>query len=411
MPSEPSHPPSARTMFLFAAACGLIVANIYYAQPLAGPIGAELGLSPKSVGLIVTLTQIGYGAGLLFVVPLGDLVENRRLILASVGLATLALVGCALSTGPALFLASALLVGLGSVAVQVLVPFAAHLTPLEMRGRAVGSVMTGLMLGIMGARPVSSFVAGVASWHAVYWISAATMVGLGLVLARLLPERRPVARLAYAELLASMGRLWRTTPVLRRRAFYQACLFAAFSLFWTAVPLHLAAAFGFGQHGIALFALAGVAGAVAAPIAGHLADRGFTRTATAFAMILVAGAFAATVFAASGARVGLALLVAAAILIDFGVQTNLVVGQRTLFVLGPEVRSRLNGLYMATFFVAGAAGSALGAWSHATGGWTLAAAIGTLLPLFGLAGLARESFAERRSDGRRNETPPPSPGS
>ena len=370
---------------LLAFACGLIVANIYYAQPLAGPIGAALGLSPGATGLIVTVTQIGYGVGLLFIVPLGDLLEARRLMLALIGLATLALLGAALSTHPLPFLAATFCIGLTSVAVQVLVPYAAHLAPEAMRGRVVGNVMSGLMLGIMLARPVSSFIAQMASWHAVFFMSAGVMTLLALALGSSLPPRDPVSTLSYRSLLGSMAHLVRATPVLRRRALYQAGLFAAFSLFWTTVPLLLAGPeFQLSQGGIALFALAGVAGAIASPIAGRFADKGWTRPATAFAMLAVAAAFLLSHLGSYGSPLALGSLVVAGILLDFGVTTNLVLGQRAIFVLGAEYRSRLNGLYMATFFAGGAAGSALGGLAFAHGGWVLASWLGFAMPVAAL---------------------------
>jgi predicted MFS family arabinose efflux permease len=376
---------SARMTLLLAFACGLIAANLYYAQPLAGPIGVALGLSPGATGLIVTLTQIGYGIGLLFVVPLGDLLETRRLVLTLIGLAMLALLGAALATHPLPFFAATLGIGVASVAVQVLVPYAAHLAPEAVRGRVVGNVMSGLMLGIMLARPVSSFIAQMASWHAVFFISSAAMGLLALLLGLALPPRKPASTLSYRALLASMADLARTTPVLRRRSLYQACLFAAFSLFWTTAPLLLAGPeFQLSQGGIALFALAGVAGAVASPIAGRLADRGWTTPASAFAMLAVAAAFLMTHLGAHGSHLALGLLVAAGILLDFGVTTNLVLGQRAIFVLGAEYRSRLNGLYMATFFAGGAIGSALGGWAFAHGGWAWASWLGFALPVAAL---------------------------
>lgn len=383
--AKPEQAVSAWMMLLLAFACGLIAANIYYAQPLAGPIGAALGLSPGATGLIVTLTQIGYGAGLLFIVPLGDLLETRRLVLTLIGLATLSLLAAALSTHPLPFFAAILCIGLASVAVQVLVPYAAHLAPEAVRGRVVGNVMSGLMLGIMLARPVSSFIAQFSSWHTVFFLSAAAMTLLALMLRMALPLRKPISTLSYRKLLASMGHLMRNTPILQRRALYQACLFAAFSLFWTTTPLLLAGPeFKLSQGGIALFALAGVAGAIASPIAGRFADRGWSKPATAFAMLAVAAAFLITHIGAHGSPLALGLLVAAGILLDFGVTTNLVLGQRAIFVLGAEYRSRLNGLYMATFFAGGALGSALGGLAFAHGGWLLASCLGFALPVAAL---------------------------
>ncbi|WP_407569056.1 MFS transporter [Deinococcus altitudinis] len=370
---------------LLAAACGLIVANIYYAQPLVGPISVSLGVPVQLAGLIVTLTQVGYGLGLLFIVPLGDLIENRRLILTSVSLSALALLGAAVSVHPLPLLIAALFIGLGSVAVQVLVPYAAHLAPEASRGRAVGNVMSGLTLGIMLARPVASLVTQLSSWHLIFYLSAALMVLLGGVLWRALPPRVPEAGLHYGSLMASMRQLAWTTPVLQRRALYQAALFAAFSLFWTTVPLLLAGpVFRLSQVGIALFALAGVAGAVAAPIAGRMADRGWTRPATGLALLMVALAFSLTRLSLGGGTWALGLLVVMAIALDYGVTTNLTLGQRAIFMLSAEHRSRLNGLFMATFFIAGAVGSAVGGWAYTHGGWSLVAWIGTALPVAAL---------------------------
>ncbi|WP_029620745.1 MFS transporter [Pseudorhizobium marinum] len=384
---------SGTMTFVMAAACGLIVANLYYAQPLAGPIAAAIGLPAHLTGLIVTLTQIGYGIGLLLIVPLGDLVENRRLILMMIGATIIALLAAGLSTAALPFLAASLAIGLASTAVQMIVPFAASLAPDAQRGQVVGNVMSGLMVGIMMARPVASFIARFSSWNLVFFLSAGVMVLLGFVLAARLPKRMPQTRLSYFGLIASMGQLYATQPVLRRRAFYQACQFAAFSLFWTVTPLLLAGpAFQLTQAGIALFALAGVAGAIASPIAGRLADRDLGRPATMFGIASVAIALLITHIAPEGSTVALALLTLAAILLDFGVTMTLVIGQRAIYGLGADLRSRLNGLFMATFFCGGAVGSAVGAWAYAEGGWILASMIGLALPVIALA----YSMTERR---------------
>ncbi|MBY5820316.1 MFS transporter [Rhizobium leguminosarum] len=367
--------------FLFAAACGLVAANLYYGQPLAGPISADLGFTPAATGLIVTLTQIGYGLGLLLIVPLGDLTENRRLVLMLIAVSAVALIAAALSSTPTTFLVASLSIGLSSVAVQVLVPFAANMAPDATRGQVVGNVMGGLLCGIMLARPFASFVAEASSWHVVYYVTAGVMLVLAVVLRANLPVRRPTTRLRYGELLASMGHLALTSRVLQRRALYQAGMFGAFSLFWTTTPLLLASpAFGLTQNGIALFALAGAAGAIASPIAGRLADRGMTKIASTLAMLLGMAAFLIGHFASDGSLGALLLLTAAAILLDFGVTTNLVCGQRAIYALNPEHRSRLNGLFMATFFAGGALGSALGGWAYATGGWTMTTWIGFCFP-------------------------------
>ena len=396
-------------ILLLAVVSGLIVANIYYAQPLVGPISTSLGLSSSVAGLIVTATQIGYGLGLLFVVPLGDLLENRRLVVASLCLATLALFGAGLSHHAAPFLLCALLIGIGSVAVQVLVPYAAHLTPEATRGRTVGNVMSGLMLGIMLARPVASFVTHASSWHTVFYAAATMMVGVILVLSLAMPRRKPQPGLSYVGLLRSMAHLAWHTPVLQRRASYHAFLFAAFSLFWTAVPLLLADKFHLSQNGIALFALAGIAGAIAAPVAGRAADRGWTKPATAASMLVVVLAFLLARVGQSPGQAHLAILVTAAIMIDFGVTGHLVLAQRALFSLGAEFRSRLNGLFMATFFLGGAGGSALAGWSYARGGWPLTLSFGLVLPAIALVCSLSELRGETATQSKSNQPPHPKP--
>jgi predicted MFS family arabinose efflux permease len=367
------------------------VANIYYAQPLAGPIAHALGLHLSAAGLVVTLTQIGYGLGLLLVVPLGDLIETRRLVLAMVGLSFAGMLLAALSTGATTFLAASLVIGVSSTAVQILVPYAAHVAPAWRRGHVVGQVMSGLLIGIMLSRPTASLLDDLWGWPAVFYFAATLMAIIGVLLAVLLPPRRPTTSEHYFALLASMIHLYGSTPVLRRRAYYQALLFGAFSLFWTTSPLMLAGLqFRLTQRGIALFALVGVAGALAAPTAGRLADKGMSRIATGIAMVSALAAFVLTRILHDGSWAALTLLTAGAILLDFGVASSLVIGQRAIYSLGAEHRSRLNGLFMATFFAGGAVCSALGGWAYARGGWNLTSWIGIALPAAALLYFASE---------------------
>lgn len=241
---------------LIAAACGIIVANLYYAQPLVGIISESIGLSATSAGLIVTLTQFGYVIGLLFIVPLGDIMENRKLVFFALLLTGIALAITSVTKQEASFLAASFFIGLGSVAAQVLVPFASYLASDSSRGRVVGNVMSGLLLGIMLARPLSSLVADYFGWNFVFAFSAAAVMLLAFVLLKVLPERKPTTNTSYKALLGSMWYLLKTTPILRRRAAYHAFVFASFSLFWTTVPLFLAGpTFDFSQKEIALFAL------------------------------------------------------------------------------------------------------------------------------------------------------------
>jgi len=369
---------------LLAIACGVIAANLYYAQPLVGPISTDTHLPLASAGLIVTLTQIGYVLGLLFIVPLSDLVENRRLVVSALAIVICALVAASLAYNALLFLVAAMFIGLGSVAAQILVPYAAHLATEERRGQVVGNVMSGLLLGIMLARPIASFITDLWGWQAIFTLSAVITAILAGLLALVLPDRKPSPTMKYGELLCSLWSLFKTKAVLRRRSLYQACLFGAFSLFWTVIPLWLASHFHLSQQGIALFALAGVAGAIAAPIAGRLADKGWTKILTGVAIVMAALSFLLTHLFEDQSTMALATLVVAAIMLDMAVSGNLVLGQRAIYSLGSEIRGRVNGVFMAVFFIGGAIGSALGGWAYAYGGWMFASKLGLTMPVAAL---------------------------
>lgn len=384
---------SSWMMFLLAAACGLIVANLYYAQTLVGPIRDATGLTSTAAGFIVTVTQIGYVAGLLFIVPLSDILENRRLTVVMLIIAAGALLTAALAPNATIFLMASLFIGIGSVVAQILVPFAAYLASEEQRGRVVGNVMSGLLLGIMFARPLASFVTSLWGWRAIFILSAIVISLLTALLSFALPVRKPYPSVRYGTLIRSLGAILQQTPVLRRRALYQACLFGAFSLFWTVVPLHLADRFGMSQIGIAWFALVGVGGAIAAPISGRLADKGWSNRLTGIAMIVAVMSFLIIHLFQSSSTLALILLFISAITLDMAVSGNLVISQRTIYSLGSEARGRLNGLFMAIFFLGGAIGSSLGGWSYTQGGWNLTSLIGTGLPLLALI----YYFTERRS--------------
>ncbi|BAP45946.1 MFS transporter [Pseudomonas sp. 21LCFQ02] len=384
-------------VLLFAFCCGAIVANIYYAQPIIGLIAPDLGLSETLASLIVSLTQIGYALGLLFLVPLGDLLENRRLMIATAVLAVLSLIGAAVVEQPNLFLLLSLLIGFSSVSVQILIPLAAHLAPEESRGRVVGGIMGGLLLGILLARPLSSLIADHFGWRAVFAMAALIMLLICVVLATTMPKRVPAHRASYGQLLGSLWSLLREQPVLRQRAFYQACMFATFSLFWTAVPLELARNHGLSQSQIALFALAGAIGAIAAPISGRLADAGYTRPASLFALLLAAICFLPGLSDAGAGVIGLALT---GVVLDFCVQVNMVLGQRAVYALDAASRGRLNALYMTSIFIGGAVGSAVASLLFDRGGWHAIILVGTALPLLALLVFLKDAHAARRASGQ-----------
>ncbi|QOY73381.1 MFS transporter [Pseudomonas sp. OST1909] len=370
-------------VMLFAFCCGAIVANIYYAQPIIELIAPDIGLTPAMASLIVSLTQIGYALGLFFLVPLGDLLENRRLMIFTTVVAIASLLGAAFTEQPNLFLLVSLLIGFSSVSVQILIPLAAHLAPAESRGRVVGSIMGGLLLGILLARPVSSVVADHFGWRAMFMAAAALMAFISGVLMLTIPKRQPDHSASYAQLLRSLGTLLRKQPVLRQRAFYQACMFATFSLFWTAAPLELARNHGLSQSEIALFALVGALGAIAAPIAGRLADAGHTHRASLLAMLFGALSFLPAFVHPLYSVIGLAVT---GVVLDFCVQMNMVLGQRAVYALDAHSRSRLNALYMTSIFIGGAFGSAIASSVYEHGGWLSVMLVGSAFPLVALLG-------------------------
>ncbi len=379
--------PTARTemtqamVVFFSFCCGAIVANLYYSQPIIALIAPAVGLSAHGASLIVSLTQIGYALGLLLLVPLADLLENRRLILVTTAVATVSLIGAGLSSQPGVFLGLALLIGFSSVAVQMLIPLAANLAPEAARGRVVGNIMGGLLLGILLARPVASLIADHFGWRAVYLAAAAVMAVILLVIARTVPRREPDHQASYGQLLGSLWTLLRRHPLLRHRALLQGLMFAAFSLFWTAVPIELARQHGLSQSQIAIFALVGALGAVAAPIAGRLADAGYTVKASWLALLLAPLAFLLGVSQWGYSVVGLALT---GIVLDFAVQLSMVLGQRTIYGLDPHSRARLNAVYMTSIFLGGALGSAVASALYENYGWSAVAWVGALLPALAL---------------------------
>jgi predicted MFS family arabinose efflux permease len=380
--------PSPWLVFALAIACGATVANIYYAQPLIGPISQSLGLDISAAGLIVTTLQIGYVAGLFFLVPLGDLVENKRLILIMLGGLIFSLVAATLSTKPSIFVACSLLLGLTATATQMIVPLAGHIAPERIRGKTVGTVVSGLLFGILLARPVSTLLGGEFGWRVMYHISAAIMCATLLMLVFVLPRRTTKPGMNYAGLIDSLWHLLLTEPVLQRRAAYQACLFGAFTLFWTSLPLLLQAPpFSLGHLALSAVMLSGVAGAFVAPYIGHLADHGHGQRVTGIAIALVALAFVLTWF---GGAHSVAVFVLAGIALDAGVQANLVIGQRAIFSLHPDIRSRLNALYLAVSFLGGALGSALSGYAVAHGGVATFSIIGLAFALVTAALFATE---------------------
>jgi predicted MFS family arabinose efflux permease len=377
-----------RTTWLFAASVAVIVLNLFAPQTLVGLIGPSLGLKPVQGGLISMATLLGYAAGLFLLVPLADLLENRRLVVAQLIVAIAAAAAAMFVTRAEALLLLLFVLGAACSAIQVLVPIAAHMASPQRRGQVIGDVMGGLMVGILLSRPLASLVADAWGWRAFYGISAAAMALLTWVLATRLPVRQPAMQASYPALIGSLWRLLCEEPVLRRRALSASLVMGAFSLFWTAVALRLAQApFGLGQRGIALFALAGAGGAIVTPLAGRLGDRGWTRAATLAAHALLLGAFALAAWAGGQGLASrnplwpLLAMGAAAVLLDVGVTGDQTLGRRAINMLRPEARGRINGVFVGVFFLGGAAGSALAGAAWAAGGWNAVCAAGGLFAL------------------------------
>ncbi|CDX21650.1 Uncharacterized MFS-type transporter YdeR [Mesorhizobium sp. ORS 3324] len=346
-----------------------------------GLIGPSLGAAASESGLVSMATLLGYAAGLFFLVPLSDLVENRVLVLRMLCVAALAAAIASLAPSASALLAVLFVLGAACSCIQVLVPVAASMAPPGQDGRVIGDVMSGLMVGILLSRPLASLVADAFGWRAFYGISAGALALLAMLLGLALPRRRPLAHATYAALLASLFELLRQEPVLRRRALTASLVMAAFSVFWTAVALRLAAPpFDLGEKGIALFALAGAGGAAVTPLFGRAGDRGLTRPALVACHLCLSAALGLAAWAGA-AQAGsswwpLVLMGISAVLLDVGVTGDQTLGRRAVNLLQPKARGRLNGLFVGIFFIGGAIGSLLAGIAWACGGWNAVCAAG-----------------------------------
>lgn len=345
-----------------AISCGLVVANIYYNQPLLTEIGRTYGQPDKQVSLVATITQVGYTLGLLLLVPLGDQRERKSLIISLILCAAACMVGAALAPTFGLLVAASLLLGLFSAVPQLLVPLAASLASDEERGRVVGKVMSGLLIGILLSRTISGYVGAHFGWRTIFWAGAGVMVGLAAVLARMLPRNQPSFAGSYASLLRSLGTLTRELPVLRRSALVGACMFGAFSAFWTTLVFFLDQAYDYHSDVAGLFGVIGASGALASPLAGRSADHQGADYALTIGILIFLAGYVLLLFGGYH----LALLVLGVIILDVGQQMTHISNQSRVFSLRPEARSRLNTVYMTSAFLGAALGSLLGAqaWAH-----------------------------------------------
>jgi predicted MFS family arabinose efflux permease len=344
---------TSRLTALLAVACAVVTSGSYFARPLTATIGFQIGLVPWMAGMIVTVSQLGFVVGLLFIAPLGDILENRKLLVGALGLSSASLLLASLAQNGWVFLCASFGIGVASTAVQLLVAMAAFMSESERRGHIVGVVTSGLLIGMLASWPVASVISALYGWRALFGADAAVVLLLAACLGMILPRRFPKNAQNYTALVGSLWHLLRVTPELRRRAVSQACLFGSFSLFWTAVPQELQRHYLLSASAVALFGLAGAGGALVAPVAGRFADQGRSDVVAIVGTLVNLVAFLLAV-----AIPRLWALAAVAILVDAGVQANHVISQRIVLSLHDEAANRLNSLYIATFFIGGALGSA-----------------------------------------------------
>ena len=352
-------------ILLLSLIAAITVGNLYLAQPLLAELEHVFAASPAAAGAVVTLGQVGYGLGVLLIVPLGDLRERRQLMLVLFAGCTVGLVASALAPSLPLLIAASFAVGVFTVIPQIIMPYAASIAPDDRRASVIGTVQSGLLVGILLARTVSGTIASFAGWRSVFIVAAV----LGLAMAALVwakfPRQAPSAKLTYRETLVSMLSLLAREPVLRRVGLSGAANFAVFSGFWTTLPFLIHSAYGYGPGAAGVFGLVGVVGAASARYGGRLSDLRGPQFTQKLSLVVTLASFALFVFA----DVSLVPLVAAVIVLDAGCQANHISCQAEAFTLDPTARSRINGIYMFLRFLGGAAGSAISAFAWNHGGW------------------------------------------
>lgn len=370
---------SRELTLLFSVICALAVANVYFAQPLLDSIAHSLDVEPGLIGIVVTATQIGYAIGLFFIVPLGDLVNRKTLILTQVLLSAAALTVVGSAQHWSILLGAMTLVGLMAVVVQVVVAYAAALATPSQRGQAVGTVTSGVVLGILLARFTSGVIADLAGWRAVYDVSAGLMLVMAAVLYKTVPSAGlPPLQSSYRQLMVSVLQLFTSEPTLRVRGVFALLIFAAFSVLWTSMVLPLSAPpLSLSHTQIGLFGLAGIAGALAASRAGRWADKGLGQRVTGISLALLAFSWLPTAFA----QTSLIALIAGVVILDFAVQAVHVTNQSLIFAARPDAQSRLVGAYMCFYSIGSALGAAAATQVYSLWGWHAVCLLGASISL------------------------------
>jgi len=378
--SKPVHPELTRTLlWIMAIATGLVVANLYYNQPLLVLMAKKFNVSSEKITLVSTFTQMGYASGMLLIAPLADMKERKRLVLICLAIAIIALLGAALSPSAEILIAASYFIGVFSLIPQLLVPMTAHLAKPEERGRKIGFVMSGLLIGILLSRTFSGEVGKYFGWEAMFYIAAGLMVITWLVLFVTLPRVQPAYKGTYGSLMRSMVTLIRTEPVLRIAAFRGGLCFACFMAFWSTLTALLHDNMGKGSDVAGMFGAIGAVGAFAAGLMGRLSDKRNAYTLSAFTLGLIVLSFVIFYFSAYS----LIGLVVGVIVMDAGVQATHISNQSLVYALKPEARNRLNTIYIVTYFIGGSLGTYIAslAWTHFK--WTGVCAVG-----FGLSAVA-----------------------
>jgi predicted MFS family arabinose efflux permease len=386
---------SRRVVWLLALTTGCVVANIYYIQPLLADIAREFGLSIAQIGIVAMLAQVGTGLGMLFFVPLGDKYERRGLI-AALLVAEAAACALAATARSVIWLSVAcFLVGGTAATVHVVVPLAAHLAPPKERGRIVGTVLSGLLIGVLLARTFSGIVGAQFGWRTVYWFAAALMLALATTIRLSLQPSQPQLSMKWVALMKSVGSLAREHATLREAALLACLLFMTFSALWTTLVFLLRTPpYHYGTTAAGVFGLLGASSAAAAPIVGRMSDRHGPERSILVAILATLAGYVVLLF--TGRH--LAGLIAAIALIDVGVQSGHVANQSRIYSLVPEARSRVNTFYMVAFFVGGALGSYVGPVGFNAGGWTGFCAIPIAALVFALAYFMRAERNRRSAD-------------
>jgi predicted MFS family arabinose efflux permease len=368
-------------LWVMAIATGLIVANLYYNQPLLDDIARTFHVGSGKAGQVGGLTQLGYATGMLFIAPLADMIRRKRLIMVCLALATVALIFVGMAKGINLLIAASYFVGIFSLIPQLLVPMTAHLARPEERGAKIGFVMSGLLLGILLSRTISGFVGAHLGWRAMFYIAAVIMLAIWLLLFFLLPEVEPEYTGTYGALMKSLLSLVREEPALRVAAIRGALCFACFSAFWVTLTFLLRENFNKGSDVAGLFGLVGAFGALAAGLMGKLSDKMDAYKLSTFTLLFIVVSF--VVFYFSGhSFIGLIIGV---IVMDMGVQATHISNQSLIFALRPEARNRINTIYMVAYFIGGGFGTYLAAQAWAHYKWTGVCVLGIAISVIAMA--------------------------